>query len=73
MANNLLAEIDRFLAETQMGEARFGLRAASNSRLMERLRAGTTPKGKPVLVRPETEQKIRAFMAAERAARKVAA
>lgn len=73
MANALLTEIDAFLRETGMGEYRFGLKAARNGRLMERLRAGTTPNGKPVLVRPETEQQIREFMAAERAARKVAA
>lgn len=73
MANTLLTEIDAFLAETKMGEYRFGLKAARNGRLMERLRAGATPKGKPVLVRPETEQQIREFMAAERSARRVAA
>lgn len=68
MSNTLLSEIEQFLAETKMGEYRFGLRAARNGRLVERLRAGTTPeKGKPVLVRPETEAAIRAFMDQHRA------
>lgn len=53
-----------------MGEYRFGYLAARNGRLIERLRAGATPKtGKPVLVRPETERQIRDFMAVERAKR----
>lgn len=68
MSNTLLSEIEQFLAETKMGEYRFGLRAARNGRLVERLRAGTTPeKGKPVWVRPETEAAIRAFMDQHRA------
>lgn len=70
MADTLLSDIEQFLSETGMGEYRFGLRAARNGRLVERLRAGTTPeKGKPVWVRPETEQTIRDFMADERARR----
>lgn len=66
MANDLLTQIDEFLVETGMGDARFGLLAARNSRLMERLRQGVTPKGKPVLIRPETEQQIRQFMETRR-------
>jgi hypothetical protein len=66
MQADLLSEIDEFLAETGMGESRFGLLAARNSRLMERLRQGVTPKGKPVLVRPETERQIREFIAIRR-------
>lgn len=73
MSAKLLSDIDAFLAETRMGEFRFGLLAAKNGRLVERLRAGRTDKGKPVLVRPETEQKVRDFMAVERAKRQVAA
>lgn len=74
MIENLLSDIEAFLAETGMGEYRFGLRAARNGRLVERLRSGTTPeKGKPVWVRPETERQIRDFMAAERARREMAA
>lgn len=66
MQTDLLSEIDEFLSESGMGDARFGLLAARNSRLMERLRQGVTPKGKPVLIRPETERQIRQFIAARR-------
>ncbi len=70
----LLSDIDTFLKETGMGEYRFGLLAASNGRLVERLRAGSTPvKGKPTRVWPETEMQIRVFMQTERAKRGVAA
>jgi hypothetical protein len=68
MSTKLLSDIDDFLAETGMGAFRFGLLAAKNGRLVERLRAGTTGvRRKPVLVRPETEQRIRDFMAVQRA------
>lgn len=67
MQHDLLTQIDEFLAETGMGDSRFGLLAARNARLMERLRQGVTPKGKPVLIRPETEQQIRQFMEERRA------
>lgn len=73
MATTLISEIDAFLDETGMGAYRFGLKAANNGRLVERLRAGSTPRGKPVLVRPETERQVRDFMAVERAKRSVAA
>lgn len=66
MQHDLLSEIDDFLAESGMGDSRFGLLAARNARLMERLRQGVTPKGKPVLIRPETERQIRAFIAERR-------
>lgn len=66
MRNTLLPDIEHFLSETGMGEYRFGLLAAKNGRLVERLRAGTTPKGKPVRIWPETEMQIRAFMMSER-------
>lgn len=70
MSHTLISDIDAFLRETGMGEYRFGYLAARNGRLVERLRAGATPKtGKPVLVRPETEHQIRDFMAVERAKR----
>lgn len=73
MRQNLLSEIDGFLADTGMGEYRFGLLAARNGRLVERLRTGVTPKGKPVRIWPETEMQIRAFMMAERQKRGVSA
>jgi len=71
MSDVLLTEIEKFLSDTGMGEYRFGLRAARNGRLIERLRAGTTPTGKPVWIRPETVEQIREFMRAERAARRL--
>lgn len=73
MRNTLLPEIDKFLSETGMGEYRFGLLAAKNGRLVERLRAGTTPQGKPVRIWPETEMQVRAFMMSERQKRGVEA
>lgn len=73
MNQSLLSEIDAFLAETGMGEYRFGLKAVRNGRLIERLRAGVTSTGKTVIVRPETERAVRDFMAVERAARREAA
>ena len=73
MQTNLLSEIDAFLRETGMGEYRFGLLAAKNGRLVERLRAGHTPKGRKVRIWPETEMQVRAFMLSERRKRGVAA
>jgi len=48
-----------------MCEYRFGILAANNGRLLERLRA-TRSNGKPTRVWPETEQQIRRFMAERR-------
>jgi len=73
MKSELLNDIDAFLAETGMGEYRFGLLAAKNGRLVERLRAGTTPGGRPARIWPETEMQVRAFMLAERQKRRVTA
>jgi hypothetical protein len=57
---HLLQEIDTFLAETGRGEYRFGLIAAGNGRLVERLREGRR-------VWPETEMKVRAYILSQRA------
>lgn len=73
MRNDLLSEIDAFLTESGMGEYRFGLLAAKNGRLVERLRSGKTPKGRPVRIWPETEMQVRAFILAQRQKRGVAA
>lgn len=73
MHEQLLSEIDTFLRETGMREYRFGFLAARNGRLVERLRAGLTPHGKPVRIWPDTEAQVRAFIAAERKKRRVAA
>lgn len=70
---SLLADIEAFLAETQMSASYFGKRAVGNSELVVRLRAGTTPAGKGVIVRPETAAKLRDFMRRERIKRSVAA
>lgn len=73
MTTTLLREIDEFLQDTGMGEYRFGLLAVQNGRLVERLRAGQTPTGRPARIWPETEDRIRAFMQTERARRESAA
>lgn len=67
MSTNLLAEIEKFLADSGMGEHRFGLLAANNGRLVERLR---TPRanGQPGRVWPETEIQVRAFIRSRREA-----
>lgn len=59
MSVNLLSEIDQFLAEFGIGEHRFGILAANNGRLVERLRSGGR-------VWPETEERIRKFMSERR-------
>lgn len=73
MSTNLLSEIEAFLSETGMKPYTFGILAAKNGRLVERLRSGTTEKnGRPVRVWPETEMQVRAFMVAERQKRSAA-
>ncbi|OLS51323.1 hypothetical protein BV392_04455 [Rhodovulum sulfidophilum] len=52
----LLSDIDSFLENTGMGASYFGKRAVGNSELVSRLRCGGR-------VWPETERKIRSFMA----------
>ena len=59
MSVQLIDEIDGFLAEFDIGEHRFGILAASNGRLVERLRLGGR-------VWPETEERIRNFMSERR-------
>lgn len=68
MSNVLLSDIEGFLRETGMGEYRFGLLAAKNGRLVDRLRS-SGKEGRSGRVWPETEHKVREFMAAERAHR----
>ncbi len=51
----ILAEIDAYLAETQMSETYFGKKSAGNSELVPRLRAGGG-------LHFTTEAKVRAFM-----------
>lgn len=59
MNGHLLSEIDRFLADAGISEHRFGILAASNGRLVERLRNGGR-------IWPETEQRVRTFMSERR-------
>lgn len=55
----LLQDIDAFLSETRMGESYFGKKAAGNSELVSRLRAGGR-------IWPETETRVRSFILTER-------
>lgn len=64
MSVHLIEEIDGFLNEFGIGEHRFGILAANNGRLVERLRTGGR-------VWPETEERVREFMARRRSAVKV--
>lgn len=59
MKSDLLSEIDRFLIAENIGEHRFGILAAKNGRLVERLRSGGR-------IWPETAEQVRAFMAERR-------
>ena len=56
MSDALLSKIEAFMAEQHIGEHRFGMLAARNGRLVERLRRGGR-------VWPETEQCVLAFIA----------
>lgn len=62
MKNDLLSEIRQFMAEAGLGEHRFGILAVNNGRLVERLEDGRR-------LWPETEARVRAFIASERARR----
>lgn len=62
----LLNEIESFLTEAKMGASYFGKMATGNSELVSRLRGGGR-------VWPDTEAKVRAFIAVERHKRRVAA
>ena len=68
MSAQLLSDIESFLQSTGMSAFRFGLLAARNGRLVERLRKPRA-NGKPARVWPETEIEIRAFMRQERSRR----
>lgn len=59
MNEELLTDIDRFLSAEKIGEHRFGILAAKNGRLIERLRSGGR-------VWPETASQVRLFMASRR-------
>lgn len=65
MNNRLLTDIEAFLRDTGMGEYRFGLLAARNGRLIQRMRVPGR-NGRAGRVWPETEERIRKFMSDER-------
>ena len=54
--NSLLADIEQYMARRGISDHRFGILAANNGRLVERLREGGE-------VLPRTEKKIRSFLA----------
>jgi 2,4-dienoyl-CoA reductase-like NADH-dependent reductase (Old Yellow Enzyme family) len=56
--NTLLAEVERFLAEHQMSPVTFGRSALNDPHFVRQLRNGRR-------VWPETESKVRAFMAGQ--------
>lgn len=62
MSKTLLPEIEAFLAEHGLSAYRFGILAAKNGRLVERLRSGGR-------IWPETEAEIRGFMISKRRAK----
>lgn len=64
MTNNLLADVENFMAETGLSEHRVGILLARNGRLIERLR---DPKRR---IWPETAAAIRAALREQRALRK---
>lgn len=59
---SLIEEIETFLRESGMGASYFGKLATGNSELVTRLKLGRR-------VWPETEQKVRAFIAQQRKGR----
>ena len=59
MAKELLDEIDAYLEATGLSGHRFGILAARNGRLVERLRAGGR-------VWPETAKQVRAYLKSQK-------
>lgn len=55
MSKSLISEIEAYLAESGLSEARFGWLSSRNSRLVERLRDGGR-------IWPETEARVREWM-----------
>lgn len=63
---SLLEEIDGFLAESGMGQSYFGKKAVGNSEIVQRLRDNRR-------CWPDTEERIRVFISAERQRRNLRA
>ena len=66
MCSQLITQIESFLAETGLSAHRFGMLAAKNGRLVDRLRSGGR-------IWPETEVQISNFLLSEEARRRVIA
>lgn len=66
MQNDLLSEIEDFMRAEKIGEHRFGILAANNGRLVERLRSGGR-------IWPDTAERVREFMAERRSRKERAA
>ena len=62
MTNTLLADIEVCRARLGLGKHRFGILAAKNGRLIERLEA-CARRGRSPRIAPETEEEIRGFIA----------
>lgn len=60
--NNILTEIEAFIQRTEMAESTFGREALGDWRLIDELRGRGTRR--PRRLWPETEKKVRDFMAA---------
>lgn len=65
MRNDLLTEIEKFMQANGLGPHRFGILAAKNGRLVDRLRDGRR-------IWPETEKQIRDFMRSRSKSRRAA-
>ncbi len=61
MHHPILAEIEAFIASHEMAESTFGREALGDWRLVQELRG--TSKRRPRRLWPETEAKVRTFMA----------
>lgn len=59
MRSEILPAIEAFMRAEKIGEHRFGILAANNGRLVERLRAGRR-------IWPETEDQVRSFIVSRR-------
>ena len=62
MKHTLLSEIEDCRAALGLGKHRFGMLAASNGRLIDRLEA-CARRGRSPRIAPETVERVRAFIA----------
>lgn len=71
MQTDLLSDIEAFVAKHGMAESTFGREALGDWRLIDELRG--KKRARPRRLWPETEDKVRQFMASYRPAQDVAA